>query len=215
MKRCWLTAGLVATAFFSLFLIGEALGLEAYLAPGGYLEHGRIAVAFVGIGLLTVDVILPVPSSLVMAVHGAFFGVWFGMYLSLAGSLGSVLIGFTIGRASRQWPLRLVSPANRAQAHRLLQKWGVLAIVITLPVPMLAETVIVLAGASGLAWWSAVLAALAGALPAALVYSLAGERGANSGTTVPTFIGLLLIAGALWLLGGRWSRSRNLEGSTK
>lgn len=150
-----------------------------------------------------------------MIAHGARFGVWLGTCLSLAGSLGSMLIGFSVGRASRQWLPRLVPPADRAQAHRLLEKRGVLAIVITRPVPMLAETVIVLAGASGLAWWRAVLAALAGALPAALVYALAGERGANSGTTVPIFIGLLLIAAAFWLLGDRRSRSRNVEGSTE
>jgi hypothetical protein len=47
---------------------------------------------------------------------------------------------------------RLVTAEERARANRLLERWGTLAIVVTRPIPLLAETVAIMAGASPLGW---------------------------------------------------------------
>ncbi len=102
-----------------------------------------------------VDVALSVPSSLVMVAHGAHLGVVIGTVLSVVGSTGAALVGFALGRRGGPLLARLVPPEERTRADRLLARWGTLAIIITRPVPLLAQTTAVMAGTSlwaGDAW---------------------------------------------------------------
>src|SRR5215211_6626130 len=59
---------------------------------------GLILACLLLLFLLVVDVVLPVPSNLVMIAHGALFGVAIGTFLSLVGSIGAALVGFAIGQ---------------------------------------------------------------------------------------------------------------------
>ena len=86
-------------------------------------------------------VALPVPFSLVMVAHGALFGVAVGTtLLSVVGSTVAALVGFALGRRGGPLLTRLVPPEERVRADRLLTRWGTLAIIVTRPVPLLAET---------------------------------------------------------------------------
>ncbi|MDK3255250.1 TVP38/TMEM64 family protein [Blastococcus capsensis] len=162
-----------------------------------------------------VDVVLPVPSSLVMIAHGAVFGPLVGTVLSIAGSLGAALVGFALGRRGGAGLDRLVPAEQRRRADALLDRWGVLAIVVTRPVPLLAETTVILAGMSRLGWGRSALAAMVGSLPAALLYALAGSVVAEWADPVVVFALVLLLAGATWavatLIERRGTR-RNTEG---
>src|SRR5205085_4569107 len=129
----------------------------------------RAATAALGVALLVADVVLPVPSSVVMTAHGALFGVALGTLLSLAGSVGAAVAGYAIGRRGEAFVARRVSPAERARADRLLGRWGVVAIVASRPIPLVAETVAIAAGAARIGAARVALAALAGSLPAALL----------------------------------------------
>src|SRR5690606_28842158 len=136
--------------------------------------RGGLPAASAGVGLLIADVFLPVPSSLVMIAHGALFGVVLGTGLSLLGSLGATLFGFAVGPRGGGLLARLVTPKEKKKADALLARWGALAILITRPIPLLAETVSILAGASPMGWGRMTAAALAGSAPAALLYALTG-----------------------------------------
>ncbi len=207
MRRYWGITGLILGIFLTLFLLVEALGVPLLTDPSPWLERGGVMAALVGIGLLVADVVLPVPSSLVMVAHGALFGVPAGALLSLVGSLGAALVGFAIGRQGGPLLSRLVPTEERERADRLLNRWGGLAIVVTRPVPLLAETVAILAGASPLGWGRAALAALAGSLPAALLYALTGALAASFQSGALVFGIVLLVAGLFWLIG-RWAEPR-------
>jgi uncharacterized membrane protein YdjX (TVP38/TMEM64 family) len=78
-----------------------------------------------------------------------------------------------------------------------------LAVAATRPVPLLAETVAVVAGASCLGPVRTTVAAAAGSLPGAVLYSVAGslDVGAPSGLVV--FAVVSAIAASLWALGLR------------
>ncbi len=196
--------GVMIASFLLLFVVVEALGVPLLTDPTPWLSHGGALAAAVGVGLLVADVLLPVPSSLVMVAHGALFGVWVGTLLSLAGSVGAALFGFAIGRRGGGLMERLVSPAERERADGLLRRWGALAIIVTRPVPLLAETVAIMAGTSSLGWGRVTLAALAGSLPPALLYAVTGASVANLQHTTLVFGLVVLIAGA-FLLVGRWA----------
>lgn len=212
MTRYWLVAGGILTFFLLLFLAMEALALPSGEARG-WLERGGIATAATGVALLVADLLIPVPSSLIMVAFGAIFGVWQGALLSLLGSTGAALVGFAVGRAGGPLLARLVPAPEQARADAMLRRWGLLAIVASRPVPLLAETVIVLAGASPLGWRRAILAAAVGSLPPALLYAVAGGALMDSGggVTAVVFMTTLFMSGVLWAVGRRLEPRRPLE----
>jgi uncharacterized membrane protein YdjX (TVP38/TMEM64 family) len=201
MKRYLLIMAGMMVFFLVLFLIVEALGVPLLTDPTPWMKHGGLVAACLGVGLLIADVLLPVPSSLVMVAHGALFGVAVGTSLSLLGSVGAALFGFALGRRGDKLLQRLLTADERARADYMLQRWGALAVIVTRPVPLLAETVAIMAGASSLGWGHMTLAALAGSLPPALLYALTGAAVANFQRSTLMFGVVLLVAGLFWLIG--------------
>lgn len=201
MKRYLLIMAVMMAFFLILFFIVEALGVSLLSDPTPWMKHGGILAAALGVGLLIADVLLPVPSSLVMVAHGALFGVVLGTLLSLLGSVGAALFGFAIGRRGGKFLERVVTPAERSRANYLLSRWGALAIIVTRPIPLLAETVAIMSGASSLSWGAVALASFAGSLPPALLYALTGAAVANFQNTSLMFGVVLLVAGLFWLIG--------------
>lgn len=201
MKRYGLLAGLMMLLFLVLFGIAEWLQIPILTDPGPLLSQGGWIAAAGGFGLLVVDVLLPVPASLVMILHGALFGVVGGTLLSLAGAVGAALFGFWIGRRGGPLLARLVPEDERRRADALLQEWGDLAVLVTRPVPILAETMALLAGASPMGWGRMLVSTLAGSLPAALLYALTGATARNLDNAALVFGLVLLVAGLFWAIG--------------
>jgi uncharacterized membrane protein YdjX (TVP38/TMEM64 family) len=208
MKRYLLTVVALIVLFTILFLIVEALGVPLLSDPTPWMKHGGVAAASIGVGLLIADVVLPVPSSIVMVAHGALFGVWWGTMLSLLGSVGAAVFGFAIGRRGGALLERVVTPAERERATSNLARWGTHAIIVTRPVPLLAETVAIMAGASSMSWRAIIVASIAGSLPPSLLYALTGAAVANLQNTALMFGIVLLVAGAFWLVGVMFNRVR-------
>lgn len=216
MKHYAILTGAMCVLFLAAFGIVEALGVPLLTDPTPWLSHGGLAAALIGIGLLIADVLLPVPSSLVMIAHGALFGVVGGTLLSLVGATGAALFGFYLGRRGGPLLDRLIPPEERKRGDALLARYGDLAIVVTRPVPILAETIAVLAGTSPMGWGRMTLATLLGSLPAALIYALTGAAAATLNDTVLVFTLVLLVAGLFWLVGRRLrDRQRGAESSSE
>ena len=201
MRYCAIVGGIVAFLLI-LFLLGEGTGVPLLRDPSPWLgSTGTLTAALLGTGLLVVDVVLPVPSSAVMVAHGALFGVVGGTLLSVGGSTGATLVGFFLGRRGGRLLARLVPPEERARADHILSRWGGLAIVVTRPVPLLAETVAIMAGTSPLGWRQAALATFVGSLLPALLYALTGATTAALTSGVLVFGLVVLVAGIFWLVG--------------
>lgn len=198
----------LATALLLLAMFGVVSAFEIPLLtdPSPWLGGGTAVAAALGVSLLVADVILPVPASLVMIAHGALFGVVAGALLSLIGGVGASAFGFALGRHGRKWLHRVVAEDERRRVDLLLTEWGELAVVVSRPVPILAESVAILAGTTELSWRRFLLASVAGCLPAAVVYAVAGSL-ATTIDNVPLIFALVLsIAGALHLVGRRLRR---------
>ena len=207
MRRYLFVAAGVLLFLLSLFFLAEALGVPLLTDPGPWLAGRGAPAAALGVGLLVADVLLPVPSSLVMIANGAAFGVLGGTALSLAGGLGAALFGFAIGRRGGPLVERLVPAEERARVGRVVERWGALAVVVTRPVPLLAETTAIMVGASHVGWLRVALAALAGSLPPALLYALTGAAAGTFRSGVLMF-GLVILAAAIFWLAGRWIEPR-------
>ena len=208
MKRYLLLTAAMMGVFLLLFALVEALEIPLLTNPSDSLAGLGVLAAPAGVGLLVADVVLPVPSSLVMVANGALFGVKLGTLLSLTGTLGAGLFGFSLGRRGGSLLNRLVSAEERARANDLLDRWGALAVVATRPVPVLAETVAILAGSSPMTWRRMSLATVAGALPGSLLYAVAGASAAAFASTAAVFALVLALTGVFWLVGRRLRRGQ-------
>jgi 3-dehydroquinate synthase len=145
---------------------------------------GTAALLF---GLLTVDIILPVPSSLVMIASGSLLGIVWGSAVALAGSLGGQWLGYELARRYGQAAaVRLVGPGELDRMATLMARHGAVAVVVTRALPIL-------------------LAALAGTAPIVIVYAWAGAVARDTGTLIPAVIILLGVAATGWMVTRRWT----------
>jgi uncharacterized membrane protein YdjX (TVP38/TMEM64 family) len=209
LRRFFLTCLGAALLFLALFVLFSALGLEGTLeryfsAPKS--GNASAGIAALGVLLLVLDVFLPVPSSVVMLVFGNFFGVIVGSALSLVGCVGATCLGLVIGRAAKHPFRRLISEHEYQRAVELLSRFGWLAVLVTRPVPILAETVALVAGATGLPLGPALLAGLLGSLPGAVLYAWAGAAELDAPSGIIAFCGVLLLSALGYWFGQRTRR---------
>jgi uncharacterized membrane protein YdjX (TVP38/TMEM64 family) len=211
MLRYWVLVVLLLLFFLGAFLLVETLQPTFLSDPRVWMEARSVGAALAGVGMLVVDVVLPIPSSLVMILNGALFGILVGTLLSLLGALGAAIIGFLMGRRGGPLLVRFVPPEDRERADRLLQDWGMLAIIATRSIPLLAETVIIMAGASSIPWRTMLLATLLGSLPMSLLYAITGATAATFANGLLSFSMVLLIAGLFWVIGRRAHSKANQD----
>lgn len=201
--RAWTVVGGVAAALLLVFLAVEWAGVPLLVDPRSSLQTASVLVALIGVGLLVVDGVLPVPSSVVMVALGATFGLAGGILLSVVGSVGGFALGYVLGRQSRGAVTASVDAGDVTRGAVLVQRWGVLAVVASRPLPLVAETVAIAAGAFGMRPAPALTAALAGALGPAVVFAYAGWRGASTGDAALVFVVVAVASGLCWAAGRR------------
>jgi uncharacterized membrane protein YdjX (TVP38/TMEM64 family) len=124
-----------------------------------------------------------------------------GASLSLVGTAAAALAGFVVGRRGGRFLDRVVPRDELDRAERLLDRWGLLAIVATRPVPIVAESVAVMAGASRVPVSTVLAGAVVGALPAAVLYAVAGALAASFVDGALVFVAIVAVAAVTWAVG--------------
>lgn len=146
-------------------------------------DSGMMLAAFLIIFLLLIDLLLPIPSSLVMGLSGSLFGIFNGMLLSLTGAMLTALTGYYICRVfGHRMFTRFIGEEDTTNIEQWFERYGVYAIIISRPIPMLTEVLSCLAGATKFSAGQFILSSLIGTIPVCLVYSISG---ATSSITNP------------------------------
>lgn len=206
MKRVLLLIAAVAAFIIgSKVLIENVAGFDLDAMASEWIAHAGRGSAATVVVLLFVDLFLPIPSSLVMILSGAAFGVWWGSLLSLVGSIGGEWLGFELvrrygHRASR----RIVGDEDIERMQRLFARHGVAAVAVTRALPVLMETMSVVAALSGMRRAAFLRASLLGTTPIVVVYAYAGAASREIGTLVPAAVILLAVTALGWI----WYRTR-------
>lgn len=193
-----LLAAALVVGLLTAFAVATALQVPLLTDPVPVLRAAGPLAGVLGVGLLLADVLVPVPSSLVMTAHGALFGPVLGACLSLVGGAGATVIAVWAGGRGRPAVRRLAADDHRERAERLVGRYGLLAVIATRPVPVLAETVAVVSGAAGLSLRAAALAGAVGNAVPAVLYALAGTAAVGTVGGTAVFAGVLALAAVLW-----------------
>ncbi|HYG77075.1 MAG TPA: VTT domain-containing protein [Planctomycetota bacterium] len=211
MKRYLVVFVFMIVLLTLMFLAAQALQIPLINDPSELMRQGKWQAALIGIGLLMSDTFLPVPSSIVMIAHGWAFGILLGTCASLVGTMGGAAVGFFIARKSNKLLSRFISDDERAQADAVLKKYGALAIIVSRPIPLLAEAIILIAGTSSMSWRMMLLAAFAGNLPASLIYAIAGATAKTIDNWALMFGLVIAVCGVFWFLGKALQKTGVLE----
>lgn len=200
MKR-WIAFAISLFALFALLYIGAAsMGWTRDTLYRRWIEDvraggGSAPAAALLVGLLAADLALPVPSSVLMTLAGALFGVWRGTAVALTGAIGSAALGFGLCRRFGRRAFDRLIGAETARVEAFFRRYGVWAVLLSRSVPMLTEVVSCLAGLSRMPPGRFFALSLAGTFPVCWVYAWAGHRaGAEAGAGWAVLIAFALPA---------------------
>lgn len=145
-----------------LFLVMAAAVIVPFVLFGEELERmtreamahpsSRSVAAWAGIALLLADIVLPVPSTLVITGLGAILGPLLGTLVAATGLTLGCLGGYGLGRIlGQRFAERAIRQDDLDDLRDRLARHGALVLALCRPVPVLAEASVIVAGLSGMA----------------------------------------------------------------
>jgi 3-dehydroquinate synthase len=206
VKR-WLILVLMAVGFVigSKLLIENVLGIPMEALASRWLDRAGVGTATLIVVLLAADVALPIPSSVVMVLSGAAFGVAWGSVVALVGSIAGEWIGFELVRRYGRGVSRgFVGTDEFERFSVFFERHGTLAVMLTRPLPVVMETMSLVAGLSGMSRAAFLGASLAGTAPIVVIYAYAGAMSRAVDSIVPAVVILVAVAGC----GYAWYRAK-------
>jgi len=180
-----------------------AFGTRLDLAVARWLDPlpSPPVLAAIEVGVLAVDLLLPVPSSMVATLGGAHLGIMLGTLCAWFGMTAGSMVGWWLGRTAGGRSLAGLPADERQRLLEQQRRYGPLAIVLTRPLPLVAEAAAIMGGATGMGWREFLIAAGSGNLAIAMVWSVAGAWGRQVDSLQWILAGSLLVPVAVtWLV---------------
>jgi uncharacterized membrane protein YdjX (TVP38/TMEM64 family) len=186
----------------SKLLIENVLGFDLEPWARSWMAAAGPAGAATVIGLLAADVFVPIPSSVIMILSGAAFGVWWGSLLAFAGSMSGEWLGFEIARRyGSAWASRFIGDEREvARLNAMLARHGAAAVAVTRPLPVVMETMSLVAGVSTMRRRTFLWASAIGTAPIVVIYAYAGAMSRETGSLIPAIVIVIAVAGTGWIL---------------
>jgi uncharacterized membrane protein YdjX (TVP38/TMEM64 family) len=204
LLRTALVMGVVLLVPVLPFLVFGAR-MEAWVKEWMETPQSTPLAALAVVGILSTDIFLPVPSSVVSTLGGWKLGVIGGTAASFLGlSLGAV-IGFALARRwGSPFAARFTKPEELERTQRIARQFGPTVLVLTRAVPVLAEASVLLMGIHNLSWRRFLPPVLLSNLGIALAYSAFGRLAERHGW-LPLALGVAIALPVLFAaLAERW-----------
>ena len=158
-----------------------------------------------GMGLLVADILLPIPSTLVISALGLTYGPLVGGLYGAAGSAFAGLIAYSLSRwLGRPLALRLAGEAGLHEGESFFVAGGAWLVACSRCLPILPEAVACLAGLNRMPFRTFLLAVLCGSLPMGFVFAAIGALGQDDPAWALALS--VVVPAMLWLGARRWMR---------
>ena len=196
----------LAGAFLVTMVAVENFGPRFIVEPSSWQSEATVVVAMLSVALLASDVVLPVPSSIVLVANGAVFGVVVGCIISTLGLVAGALLGYWLGWRGADGAERLVGIEGSDWLTARTARHGFWVVGATRGVPLASEITAVLSGATGMPLRRFILAAVVGAGAASAPMAFVGARAISIGSGVTLAVAATFAGAVLWCTGRRLSR---------
>ncbi|MFW2333575.1 VTT domain-containing protein [Ilumatobacter sp.] len=193
---------LVAAMTVSMLAV-ERLGIAMLTRPEEWQTEVSVGVAVLAIALLAGDVVLPVPSSVVLVGNGVVFGATVGVVVSTAGLVGGAFLGYLIGAAGGPTAERFMGANDSTWLRGVFIRNGAWVVAATRGVPLASEITALLAGATGVRFSRYVVAATAGAVAISAPLALLGSGAVSGRPAIAIAVAATIIGAVLWMLRSR------------
>lgn len=179
-------------------IFGEAFALPLLESQ----QHRTAGLTGIAIMMLAADAVAPVPATLVIMYLAAKGGIVAGIVGGTLGLSAGVLAAAWLGRTAigRIAP-KFFPEAELTKLREALQRRLALTLACLRSVPVLAETSVILAAATGVPVKKIFWATLGPNFVVAVIYSVAADDSAT--TAAITFIGTIVASWVLWHWLGR------------
>jgi uncharacterized membrane protein YdjX (TVP38/TMEM64 family) len=202
MRWALVWAIVVGVVLVPFFLFGARFEALAEEITGGAVPRGLAAAAIAT--LLALDVLLPVPSSIVSTGGGVLLGFGTGTAVVWGGMMAGCLLAYVLGARASGAAQRLVGAESLDRAHALAARYGAWTIVICRPVPVLAEASAVLAGLVRAPFRRFLALTAASNLGIAAGYAAVGAFAMRVDSFLIAFAGAVLIPGLALVIARSW-----------
>lgn len=199
----WLAISIVTIAaiIIPFLLFGEKIDAAIIQLRDGADGHSLFTALTLG-GLLASDILLPIPSSIVSTACGLLLGIAAGTPVSLAGMTISCIAGyFLAAKLGEPFVEKMVGKESMERFKKLQKKHGNMVVIITRPVPVLAEIAVLSAGLGQIPFGRFLLLSTLSNLGISAVYAAIGSYSANVNAFLLAVAGSILLPGIgmLWL----------------
>jgi uncharacterized membrane protein YdjX (TVP38/TMEM64 family) len=154
--------------------------------------HPRLVAAII-VALLVADVLLPIPSSLISITGGVLLGFIGGFLASLAGMTGGAMLAYWLGRSAGLWARRFVGSRDADTFEAAFHRSGDWLVVASRPVPVLAESIPMLAGIAGMPFVRFSCLAVLANIGVSAVYAFVGAFAGGANSFLLAFAGAMLV----------------------
>ena len=184
---------LVTFAFFQSF--------EGYFSDVLHeLKENPLQFAIFSFLILSTDIILPVPSSIVLYINGFFLGPISGALVSICGLMVGAVIGYYIGSSGSNY----FKPEKNLKAQKIMSKYGPAAIFLTRGIPVLSESICFVCGYNKINLKRYLILNFIGYLPICFLHSIFGNLGyEGGGVFLLSFTLSIALSVAFWFFGKR------------
>lgn len=194
-----LFVGLMAAILLPWAVAGDDLARWAIAAAAALIDRPWLVMALVAV-LLALDPLLPVPSSIVAVAAGSALGPAIGAAAIWVGLMMGALIGYWLGRhPGRSLAGRIVGTSALAALDARTNRIGALALLISRPVPVVAEAVVFLAGAAAFPVGRFLLAIVPANVALATLWAGLGAASSH-GNLTPALAGAIMLPALAWAL---------------
>jgi uncharacterized membrane protein YdjX (TVP38/TMEM64 family) len=179
MRLLLLFLGLAILVLLSFFIWGDSL-MEMFSERGSidFLKGYGGWAWLVAILLLTADLLLPLPATLVIAALGYLYGPVVGGLVGAAGSFTSGMVGYWACRMlGEKTALRLLGERDYHRGRNLSGSIGGWVVVLSRWLPVFPEVVACMAGLTRMPAPYFHVALLCGSVPLGFVYAFVGHTG--------------------------------------
>lgn len=183
----------IITLSFLLFEELEPFSIELLTR----VKNNPMEFAFWSFILLVSDILLPVPSSIIMYMNGVILGFFNGFIVSLISANTFSVVGYFVGKYSSK---ALKSKSNE-MSKKILKKYGHFAIVMTRGIPILAESICFVCGYNSYNLKTYLLLNVVGFIPICLIYAYFGSIAVNQSLFFVSLGSSLLLSFLLWMFG--------------